>query len=114
MQQREDLVEPLAPLAGRHAARFGDELEERARRHLGIARRAFGQVADAALGRHGLRFDVGAADEHAAGRGRQKARDDAHRGRFAGAVRPQEAEHLARCDPEAQIVNGAKPTVFFR
>ena len=61
----------------------------------------------------GLRFDVGAADEHAAGRRRQEAGDDPHRRRLAGAVRPQEAEHLARRDAKAQVVYGAEPTVFF-
>jgi hypothetical protein len=114
MQQLDHFVEALAPRSRRDAARVGDKLEERARRHLGIARRAFGQVADAALRLDGLRLDVGAADEHAPRRGRQEARDDAHRRRLAGAVGPQEAEHLARGDPKAQIVYGAKPTVFLR
>src|SRR5690606_17948878 len=57
---------------------------------------------------------VVAADERTARRRRQKARDDAHRGRFAGAVWPQETEHFARLDPEAQIIDGAQPTILLR
>src|SRR6185295_16096800 len=92
---------------------FGNELEERPRRHLGIARRALRQIADAAFGSHGLRFDVVPANEHAARRGGQEAGDDAHRRGLARAVRTQEAEHLAGLDPEAQVVYGAEPPILF-
>src|SRR5690606_38957041 len=87
------------------------ELEERARRHLGIARRALGQVADVTLRLRALRLDVETADECAAGRGRQEARDDTHRGALPGAVGTQEAEHFARLHPKTQAIYGAEPTV---
>ena len=74
-------------------------------RHLAVARRAFGQIADAGLGRDGRSLDVVAADADLAGGGRDEARDHAHGGGFAGAVRAEEAEHLAGRHRERQVVH---------
>ena len=64
-EARDDVVEPrAAPLAGQ-AAHVGDEFEEGAHRHFAVARRAFGQVAHAGLGRERLGL---------ARRGRRRAR----------------------------------------
>ena len=47
---------------------------------------------------------VGAAPGHRPGVGREHAEDDPHRRRLAGAVRAEEAEHLAAGDLEREAV----------
>jgi hypothetical protein len=74
--------------------------------HLAVAWRALGQVAQAALGGDRLRLDVVAAHGCAPAAGREKARDHLHRRGLAGAVGPEEAEHLAGADAEADLVDG--------
>jgi hypothetical protein len=93
-------VDPRLHIAAFVAPHFGDEAQELARSHVAIGRRAFRQVADGALGRQGLGFDIVAAHPHPAGGRRQKARDHLHGGGFAGAVRPQKAQHFAFLDLE--------------
>jgi hypothetical protein len=48
-----------------------------------------------------------AADPHAAGARRQEARDHLHGGGFAGAVRPQKAQHFAAADLEVDARTAA-------
>ncbi len=88
------------------AADPGDEAQERRRRHVGIARRALGQVADRALGRDRIGDDVVPAHDGGAGGRREKARDHLHRRRFAGAVRAEEPQHLAARHLERHAVDG--------
>jgi len=107
------MAEALPPPGRWYASGFCHELEKRPRRHLGICRRPFGQVADATLGGSRLRLDVVAADGDAAGGCVEEARDDAHRRRLAGAVRAEESEHLARLHLEGQIIYGAQRTILF-
>src|SRR5687768_12852649 len=52
-----------------------------------------------------------AVDEGRAAVGRVEAEDDPHRGRLAGAVRPDEAGHPARLDGEGQTVDGERAAV---
>ena len=54
----------------------------------------------------GRSLDVVAAHRDLPGRGRDEARDHAHGRGFAGAVGPEEAEHLAGRDREGQVVHG--------
>ena len=81
----------------RELAHVGDELEERAHRHLAIARRAFGQVAEAGLGARCACVSTSWPQmRHAAGGRRHEAGEHAHGRGLARAVRAEEAEHLAR------------------
>ena len=87
------------------SAQVGGETQKPMHCHVGIAGRVFRQVTDEALGRQRVLDDIKAADGDAA-RGRWiKARDDAHSGRFAGAVRPQKPQHLAALDGKRDIVD---------
>ena len=52
-----------------------------------------------------------AVDEGRAPVGRVEAEDEPHRGRLAGAVRPDEARHPARLDGEGQPVDGERGAV---
>ena len=79
----------LPALAARHAAHVADEVKEAFRRHVGIERRAFGHIANAALGGDRDCSDVLAADQRSARRGRDEAGDDAHRRGLARAVGPR-------------------------
>ena len=96
VQQTEDLVQPRPAVGSRQFTRVGDEFQERPGVHFRVTGRTLGQVADPALGRGGLGFDVKAADPGAAGRGGQKTGDDPHRRRLARAVGPEETQYLAR------------------
>ena len=103
----------LRRAARRDAARFGDELEERPRRHLGIARRTFGQIADAALRRTAA---VSMSEPHTA-RGRPSEEENPRRCASSSSCRRRSAPGSRaprRARREAQIVDGAKTTVFFR
>src|SRR6202165_666372 len=41
----------------------------------------------------------------------QRAQHDAHRGRLAGSVAPDETEHLARTDRHVQVVDGYEGSI---
>ena len=56
----------------------------------------------------GLADDVEAVDARRAGGGRHQRRQHANERGFAGAVRAEQAEHLAVADVEGQRVHGAK------
>jgi hypothetical protein len=60
-----------------------------------VQRRGLRQVADARLGRHRLIEQIDAADADFAGARRQIAGQHLHGRGFAGAVRPEQAQHLA-------------------
>ena len=61
--------------------------------------------ADPAAHGVGLAGDVDAGDPRAAGGDREQRRQHPHRRRLAGAVRPEEAEHLARLDPQVDAAH---------
>jgi hypothetical protein len=52
-----------------------------------------------------LAGDVDAVENNLAGIGREHAVDQIEQRRFAGAVRPDQAENFARLDDEAQILH---------
>lgn len=89
----------------RQAADFGREMEEAADAHVRVGRRILGQVADDALGGHGVFDHVVAADGHAPRGRRDEARDHPHGGGLAGAVRPEKAQHFALGDFERDAVD---------
>src|SRR5581483_8026685 len=88
------------------AADLGDEVEEGARRHVAVAGRALREVAEPGLGRLRALGHVDADDAGAAGVGLQEARQHLHGGRLAGAVGPEEAQHLAALDLKGNAVDG--------
>jgi len=53
-----------------------------------------------------------AVDECRSSRGLVQAHDDAHRGRLAGAVGPEEPGHPAGFDVEGQVVDGTHGAVL--
>src|SRR3954469_463912 len=100
----------LARGAG-EAPQLGDELEERSHRHVRVRGGVLRQVADQALRLDGRLDHVVGADGDLAGGGRHEAGDHPHGGGLAGAVRAEEAEHLAALDGERDAVDrplGAK------
>ncbi len=111
MQALDHVLEALRAARTRQAAHVGNEIEELARRHFAVARRAFGQIAEYALGRERLVHHIVAADAGAAGSRREEAGDHFHRRRFAGAVRAEEAEHLPGFHLEGDAVDGGEVAV---
>ena len=70
-----------------------------------------GQVAGHRLGRLRRAADVVAAEDGRARRGLEQAHHHADRRRLAGGVPPEEAEHAAGLDLEAEIVDGNEGAV---
>jgi hypothetical protein len=110
-----DVGEPAALLGGGDRrcaphARYAVELRRQhqvlVHREVAVERRHLGQVADAGFRRHRFGQQVHAADADRAARGREIARQHLHRGRFPGAVRPEEAEHLAALQFQREAVDG--------
>ena len=99
----ERLVDGLAEVRQRIEPR--DELEVLADRQILVEGEALRHVADLALDRLGLALDVVAEAGPLAGGRPEQAADQADRRRLAGAVRPEEADDLARRDLEVDIVH---------
>ena len=113
VQARDRIVEaPLAKVAF-EVTHVRNEFEELVHAHLAVARRAFRQVAHDPLGLQRLLLDVEAADRGAARSRRKEAGEHLHRGRLAGAVRAEEAEHLPRLDLEADAIDGSEAAIAF-
>jgi hypothetical protein len=93
------------------ATQVRDEAKHAARRHLTIRGRPFGQIAQRATRGHRLVPDVVSAHARAACARRQEPGDDLHRGRLAGAVRAEEAEHFAGLDLETDSIDGRQPRI---
>ena len=104
---------PLARLGAAIAADMGDEVEELGGGHVGIGRRAFGQIADLPLRRERPGQDVVAAHDRGAGGRREEAGDHLHRRRLAGAVRPEKTQHLAGRHRERHVVDRDERAEFF-
>ena len=84
----------------RHAGDARVEVEVLARGQRAVDGDRLRDVADRRAHREALRAHVEAGDERAAGARRQQRREHADRRRLAGAVGPEQAEHLARRDRE--------------
>ena len=91
-----------------------DELEVLANLHVGVKRRRFGQVADAALHVHRLLQDIVAGDVRGSGRRGQEAREDPHGRRFTGAVRAEESDDLSLLYFKGNIVDSDVACVSLR
>ena len=70
------------------------------------------EIGDVFSGCDAVRPAIVLGDESAAGGRLQKPENQAKRGRFAGAVRPQEAEHLSCRDGHPEVVQGSMIAVI--
>ena len=102
LQHRGDAQPRL--LAG-HAVECGLQREHLLDAVLAVQRHGLGQVADPTPDLHRLAQDVEARDARRAGRGGQVARQHAHGGRLARAIRPEEPDDLPSLDAEADVVD---------
>jgi hypothetical protein len=80
---------------------------------IAVEREALRHVADARGGLPRLAKWIGAKDSYRSAVGRQQSTDGAHRGRFAGAVRADDAEHLARVHIERHAIQGDRGVELF-
>jgi ABC-type multidrug transport system ATPase subunit len=87
-------------------------VQDGTRLHVGVA--DLGGAAPALLAWLAAREPVvAAADEDAAALGDDEAAQHRHRGRLAGAVRPEQADDLARADLQREIVDDDPAAVRF-
>ena len=99
-------IDALCNLAAAIAADFGDEGEERARRHFGIGGGPFGHVAELGFCEFRGVLHVVTADDGAPAVGLEEARDHLHGRGFTGAIGAEKAEDFAAGDVQADAVDG--------
>ena len=104
-------VDALAPHCRRQAEETRRELQVLGGRHPLVEAGHVRQVADQGVDRVGVARDVVAEDGRGPGRGARQAGEDAQRGRLAGAVGPEEAEHRALGHDEVDAVQCARRLV---
>ena len=102
----EPLADALEPLRLGHAVDVADEVEVLEAGQPLVDRRVVGDVGRQLLGPQAVRGHVVPLDDDAPRVRPQQPDDHLDGRRLAGAVRPQEAEDLARLDGERQIVDG--------
>src|ERR1700732_277577 len=102
-QAVQQLVSPRLPVVD--AMDGGEEGDVLVDREIAVEREALGQVADPAAEVDASRDGVEAAGAHGAAVRRQQPEDDPQGGRLAGAVRADQAEHLAARHPEGDVVD---------
>ena len=105
LDQREQLLGARRCLLRRHAEHPRLQDQQLAP---GLARVEPGLLqrhADPAPRLVGIARNVHAGHERSAGGDREQRRQHPHRRRLAGAVRPEEAEHLAGLDPQVDASN---------
>ena len=105
-QRLDDLVGAAFDIGAGDAFELADEGEVLDDLHFGVKRRCFGEVADALLDLLRVLQHVEAGDGGFAGRGREEAREDAHRGGLTGAVGAEEADDLSFFHLEGDVVYG--------
>src|SRR5262249_7548418 len=88
------------------SADLGDELEKSFDCHLGVERRVLRKIPKRSSDLSALGDDVVTEDARSAERRREKAGEQLHRRRFPGAVRSEEAQHLAFLHGEGDAVYG--------
>ena len=101
----EQLVGPRGRLGGRHAVVGGVKGQVAADRHRAVEVAALGDDREHAPGPHRVGADVDAADHRPAAGGLHARGQHPDRGRLAGAVRAEQAEHLAGLDRERDPVD---------
>jgi hypothetical protein len=106
--QLEQLVGARAHLALRHPLQPAGELERFAAGRERVERRRLQREPEPAADLCRPRGDVEAGDARLAGRRLEQRREDPDRRGLASPVGPEEAEHLARVDAEADPVDGPR------
>ena len=101
------------PLHILHAVHVGEELQVVPRAQSIVQPRRLGEDADLRLDRQVRLAHFQVVDPGAARAGADQAGEHAHGGRLAGAVRPQEAEHLALLHLQAEAIDGPDFLAFF-
>ena len=89
------LAQPRRPRLHRNAAQLGRVVEEVDNSHLGVKRAILRQIADPLLRLGAVRLDVMTIDGHGAGGRLEKASQDLHDRRLAGAVMAEQPDDLA-------------------
>ena len=104
---------PFHQVVAAQALDLSDERQIFFHLHFGVQRWSLGQVADAFLDLHRFLEDVEAGHRRSAFGGRQKTRQDTHRGRLPRPVRSQKADNLALLDFKRDVVDSDIPRVPF-
>ena len=99
------LADAGGSVLGRHPSQSRREGQVRTDRHLPVERGDVRQEADLATNVVRVGQHVVPIDHHLARRGQKEAAEDLERGGFSGAVEPEESDHLASLDVEAEISN---------
>ncbi len=110
VHRRDHVLHTGIALGSTEAAHFGNEAQESGHAHVFIARRALGEVANQALRLERILGHIPTADPHRTRARRDKAGNHFHRGRFAGAVGAEKAQHLPRAHRETELANGFDPS----
>ena len=93
------------------AVHLADELQDLAAAQVVVENRIVRQIPDAPLQLDAIRLAIEPVDRDRAAARNQNAHQHADGGRFAGAVRAEEAEHLAPLDGEFEIAHGGEGAV---
>jgi hypothetical protein len=101
----DDRARPLLERRVVELAEVAGEAQVLEHAHLEVQRRALRQVPEGLPDLQGLVEDVVPVDARRARRRRDEAREDAHRGRLARAVRPEKAHDLAAAHFEVDLVD---------
>ena len=107
-------VDALPAATDPQALEPGAELEVVADPHVDVQRVVLGHVADAAAHLVGLVEHVEPRDADGAARRRHERRQDAHGRRFAGAIRPEEPDHLPAAHREGNPIDRRASGVSLR
>src|SRR6185312_5591883 len=102
----EDALGPIANLGGLKIVDAAVELDVLAHGEVVVEREALAHVPDVALDRLRFAEHVVSGDRRFAARRREETGEHADGRRLAGAVRAEEAEHLARTHVEGDVIDG--------
>jgi hypothetical protein len=99
------LADALGLPAPHQVPRVGDEVQVLHHVQVRVQRGVLGQVAHSALDGQRIGEHVAAVERRGAVAGVHEAGEDLHDGRLAGAVGPQQADHLPRLDAEGHSLH---------
>jgi hypothetical protein len=106
-------VDALLQVGAGEAAGASEEFQQAERRHVGVERAVFGQIAEALGGGDPVGGHVQPGDARGAGAGREIAGKDLHGGGLTCAIGAQKGGHLALRDGESDVANGGEVSIEF-
>src|ERR1035437_921906 len=112
IEERHEFARTMLHLGALLAVQPRDETQELRARELLVDERAIGNEPELRLRRYRILRDIDPRDLHLAARRLQYAGDHAQRGRLARAVRPDEAEQLARRHVQVDRIDRREIPVF--